>query len=219
MKLTLTYFRKVESLTIIFIPLILSAFIHIWNPIGFPSFQHDEDTHYLPRALIFMKYGDPQKEHPELYDHPFFGQILLGTLFKAIDYPQALITTSESNYETIGLLYMVPRIIMGSLAVLDTLLIFKIADIRYGRKVAFISAILFAVMPITWLLRRIMLDNLLLPFLLSSLLTVFYVPRPISSVVDKIKPCKIDCILILFSGMLLGLAIFIKIPAFTVIPL
>ena len=46
---------------------------------------------------------------------------------------------------------------MGILAVVDTFLIYKIAERRYNRNVAFIAAILFAVMPYTWLIRRVLI--------------------------------------------------------------
>jgi hypothetical protein len=48
-------------------------------------------------------------------------------------------------------------------------LVYKIADCRYNRRVAYIVAILFAMMP-SWLLRRAPLDNFLMPYLLSSIL-------------------------------------------------
>ncbi|HKQ20800.1 MAG TPA: hypothetical protein VJS91_02080, partial [Nitrososphaeraceae archaeon] len=150
---------------ILLVPIVLSGFIHIWNPIGFPTAHNDEDAHYIPRALMFMQYGDPQKQNPGFYDHPFFGQILLGTLFKLIGYPDMYV--DNSDVKSIHSLYMVPRIIMGLFAVLDTFIVYTIASVCYGRKVAFISSILFAVMPITWLLRWVLLDNVLLPFLLS----------------------------------------------------
>ena len=59
---------------------------------------------------------------------------------------------------------------MGILAVVDTFLVYKISERRYNRNVAFIASVLFAVMPLSWLLRRILLDSILLPFLLSSIL-------------------------------------------------
>ena len=39
-----------KSILLIFIPLILSAFTHIWNPIGFPAIHVDEG-HYMRRAM------------------------------------------------------------------------------------------------------------------------------------------------------------------------
>jgi hypothetical protein len=65
----------------ILIPLILSAYTHLWNPIGFPSIFVDED-HYMRRALQILVGIGPQEmessvnQHHE-YDHPYFGQIFL----------------------------------------------------------------------------------------------------------------------------------------------
>ena len=63
---------------------------------------------------------------------------------------------------------------MGLLAVVDTFLIYKIAEHRYGRNVAFVAAILFAVMPLSWILRRVLLESIQLPFILSSILFLVY---------------------------------------------
>jgi hypothetical protein len=53
----------------------------------------------------------------------------------------------SSNSHSIEMLYHVPRALMGILAIIDSFLVYKIAKTRYSRKVAFISATLFAVMP------------------------------------------------------------------------
>ena len=66
---------------------------------------------------------------------------------------------------------------MGLLAVVDTLLVYKVAERRYNKTVALIAATMFAVMPFSWLLRRILLDNLLLPFLLCSVFFALSVKR------------------------------------------
>jgi hypothetical protein len=110
----------------------------------------------------------------------------------------------------------VPRVLMGILAVVDTFLVYKIADTRYNRKVAFVSATLFAVMPITWFLRRIFLDSIALPFILLSILFAIYSVRS-EAYDDKARDRKI--LLTLLSGIFLGLAIFTKMPVFTMIPL
>jgi hypothetical protein len=56
--------------------------------------------------------------------------------------------------DSIKMLYLVPRVLIGVLAVFDTFLVYKIAGRRYNnRTIALIASILFAVMPITWLLR------------------------------------------------------------------
>src|SRR5919197_4750176 len=72
------------------------------------------------------------------------------------------------------MLYLIPRVLMGLLAVVDTFLIYKISERRYNRNVAIIASILFAVMPLSWLMRRILLDTILMPFLLSSILFAVY---------------------------------------------
>src|ERR671931_1887898 len=72
------------------------------------------------------------------------------------------------------MLYLIPRVLMGILAVVDTFLIYKISERRYNRNVAIIASILFAVMPLSWLMRRILLDTILMPFLLSSILFAVY---------------------------------------------
>jgi hypothetical protein len=77
-------------------------------------------------------------------------------------------------------------------------------------------------MPVSWLLRRILLDNLLLPLLLCSILFAVYLKKSraiayVDNAVNNINKEKF--LLILFSGIFLGLAIFTKFPAFTFIPL
>src|SRR5215211_3463602 len=131
---------------------------------------------------------------------------------------------------TIKILYSVPRILMGLLAVVDTYLVYKIAEYRYSKTVAFIAAVLFAVMPITWILRKILLETILLPFLLLSILFALYSNKKDNSIHFKsnitsrnIWRGKIEnqstIFLVLLSGIFLGLSIFTKVPAFTMIPL
>ncbi|MDH2908306.1 MAG: glycosyltransferase family 39 protein [Candidatus Nitrosotalea sp.] len=183
--------------------LAISAFTHLWNAAGFPDIFFDEAA-YMHRTMHVLKGLGP--EEGALYDHPFFGQIFLAGVLGAIGYPQSLHTLSDPS--SISLLYLVPRIIMGILAVADTFLIYKIADKRYGKNAALISAVLFSVMPISWIFRRILLDSILLPFLLLSILAALYS-----------RESKHNTLLVLLSGACLGLAIFTKIPAFTIMPL
>jgi 4-amino-4-deoxy-L-arabinose transferase-like glycosyltransferase len=114
---------------------------------------------------------------------------------------------------------------MGIFTVVDTFLLYKISERRYNRNIAFIASILFAVMPITWITRRILLDSILLPVLLSSILFAVYYYRDTKSSSSNInntdknnsnKEKNIPSILL--SGIFLGLAIFTKIPAFAMIP-
>lgn len=183
--------------------LAISVFTHLWNAAGFPDIFFDEGA-YLHRAMHVLNGLGP--EEGAYYDHPFFGQIFLAAVFTAIGYPHSLNFTSDVG--SISIIYLIPRLVMGVLAVVDTLLIYKIADRSYGKKTAVISSILFAVMPITWIFRRVLLDSILLPFLLLSVLAALYS-----------KDSKHDTMLVLLSGICLGLAIFTKIPAFTMMPL
>jgi hypothetical protein len=206
--------RQRRSILLLIIPLALSAFTHLWNPIGFPSLHADEGT-YIHRAMQIFEGEGPLPQGAPFYDHPYFGQIFLASVLALIGYPDSLNPSDDGNVHSIEMLYLVPRVLMGLLAVVDTFLIYKIAERRYNRKVALIASILFAVMPMTWLLRRIMLDNILLPFLLTSVLLAMHTKKPEfkSSRINKNIP------IILLSGIFLGLAIFTKIPAFTMIPL
>ena len=203
------------------IPLILSAFTHLWNPIGFPSFFLDEG-HYMRRALQVLDGQSPQ-EKTSKYDHPYFGQIFLAFIFKIIGYPDSL-NPKPGDVGSVEMLYLVPRVMMGLLAVLDTFLVYKISDRLYDRKVAFVASILFAVMPMTWMLRRIYLDSILLPFLLSSIFfALYYYKKPTRITNYRSSELADDSYknipVVLLSGIFLGLAIFTKIPVFTMIPL
>jgi 4-amino-4-deoxy-L-arabinose transferase-like glycosyltransferase len=119
---------------------------------------------------------------------------------------------------------------MGLLAVVDTYLVYKIAEYSHNNKtVAFIAAVLFAVMPITWILRKIFLESILLPFLLLSILFALYSSNK-GSIHFKYKTANRNVFgykiknqgtifLVLLSGIFLSLSIFTKVPAFTMIPL
>jgi hypothetical protein len=206
-----------KSLLLLFIPLVLSAFTHIWNPIGFPALHVDEG-HYMRRAMQVIEGQGPQESNNTYfyaYDHPYFGQLFLGGVLKLIGYPDIL-SPKAGDVHSIEMLYLVPRVIMGLLAVLDTFLIYKIAEHRYGRNVAFVASILFAVMPLSLLLRGIFLDSILLPFLLASILFGIY-----SNEIKTIEGTRRNTknLFVLLSGIFLGLAIFTKAPLVTMIPL
>lgn len=183
---------------ILFAILSLSAFTHLYNPVGFPDIFFDEGV-YMRRAMNLLDTGNPQESF--LYDHPYFGQILLGGVMTVTNFPDSF--NPDTDVESLQELYLVPRVFMGILAVLDTFLIYKIADTRYGRNVAIISAVLFAVMPFSWIFKRILLDSLLLPFLLGSILLAL-----------KAKESQNQSVIIKLSGIMLGLAVFTKIPSF-----
>jgi Dolichyl-phosphate-mannose-protein mannosyltransferase len=241
------------------LPLALSAFTHIWNAVGFPDQAPDDGT-YIRRALRVLGGLGPQQD--TFYDHPYFGQIFLGTVFTLIGYPELGVPSVPASVQdlelSIEMLYTIPRILMGLLAVADTFLIYKIAERRYNRNVAFIAAILFAVTPLGWLFRRMYLDPIQLPFLLTSILFALYTgtrakqkePKDIVTVKSREENERIsdkvrgerqgqgqgqrdgynnfssqkimsyqNIILLLSSGIFLGLTIFTKVPAITLIPL
>jgi hypothetical protein len=197
------------SMSLVLIPLALSAYTHLWNPVGFPNLFYDEGV-YIRRAMHVMEGLGPQEAY--YYDHPFFGQIFLGSMLTVIGFPESL--NPSPDLHSIESLYEVPRILMGILAVIDTLLIYKISERIYNRNVALFGSILFAVMPLTWFTRMILLDSILLPFLLLSILLAVYITKSKSE-----KNNNKNNILIMLSGVFLGIAIFTKIPAFTMIPL
>jgi hypothetical protein len=195
------------------IPGILAAFTHLWNPIGFPNGPSNDEGIYIRRAMHVLSGQGPQES--SLYDHPYFSQLFLAGVLSLIGYPNSL-HPSVGDVHSIEMLYLVPRILMGLLAVADTFLIYTISEIRYSRSIAFIASILFAVMPITtWFLRRVWLEPIQLPFILTSILfAVFYTKNSIGKNKNKKGFPRI-----LLSGVFLGLAIFTKIPALTMIPL
>ncbi|MBI3622615.1 glycosyltransferase family 39 protein [Candidatus Pacearchaeota archaeon] len=205
LKISNLLFRKISRVSIIFllIPLVLSAFTHLWNPVGFPDIFYDEGV-YMYRAMNVLAGLGPQTN--TFHDHPFFGQFFLAGALSLTGYPDSL--HPKPDVHSMEMLYLVPRVLMGLLAVVDTFLIFKISERQYSTKVAFLAAILFAVMPVTWLMRRILLDSILLPFLLSSILFAIYA-----------KNSQHSKLFTVISGILLGIAIFTKETAFIMIPL
>ena len=155
----------------------------------------------MRRAVNLLDTGNPQEGN--VYDHPYFGQIVIASILAITNYSDFKPSTDPDSLQS---LYMIPRIFMGLLAVLDTFLIYKIVQIRYGVNAAFLSASLFAVLPFTWIFKRILLDSIFVPLVLGAILLAIYSTKT-----------KQKTVLIIFSGCLLGLAVFTKIPAFTMI--
>jgi hypothetical protein len=195
--------NKKTALLLISIPIVLAAFTHLWNPIGFPDIFYDEGI-YMYRAMHVLAGDGPQVDY--FHDHPFFGQLFLAGALSLTGYPDSLHPGNDVN--SVQMLYLVPRVLMGILAIFDTFLIYKISERRYSKKVAMLASIMFAVMPITWLTRRILLDSILLPFLLTSILFAIYA-----------KDSKNKNLLVILSGIFLGITLFTKETMFTMIPL
>ena len=191
--------------------LILAGFTHLWNPIGFPVPNEDESI-YLGRAVNFLNTLEVT-DNSIGYDHPYFGQIFLAAFLGITGYQDFFSSPGHLNYEMI---FLIPRIFMGILAIADTFLIFKIAELLYNRKVGFVAAILFAVTPTTWLTRWILLDSIQLPLILLSILFAVFSFRGTR---EGSKNNSKNILLVLLSGTFLGLSIFTKIPAIMIVPL
>jgi hypothetical protein len=210
-----------KHILFLIIPLALSSITHLLFPIGFPGLHYDEGI-YMRRSMYLLEGQGPQdpsnrfdhtQESTSAYDHPYFGEMLLGSILSLIGYPDTVI--SPNTLDSIQMLYLVPRFLMGILAVFDTFLVYKITETRYNDKAAFIASTLFAIMPLTWLLRRIVLDSLMLPLLLMSILFAVYYDK---RAVKNLSKDNTSTLTILLSGLFLGLAIFTKTPAVIVIP-
>ena len=180
--------------------LALAAFTHLWNLVGFPEIFYDEGV-YLRRASNVIQGLGPQEG--VYYDHPYFGQLFLAGLYYISGFPSSLGT--QANSDSIANLFLVPRLFMAIIAIFDTFVVYKITQKKYGTRIALFASAFFAVMPITWIMRRILLDSILLPFFLLSILFAIY--------------SKDDRRFVLASGVCMGFAIFTKIPVFTMIPL
>jgi 4-amino-4-deoxy-L-arabinose transferase-like glycosyltransferase len=190
----------------------LAAFTHLWNPIGFPYPEFDEGI-YMGRGLYLLTYQDFD-DPIFINDHPYFGNLFMAGLFKLANFVEPnLLNTSEYGYEnSIIQLFLSSRLAMGLLAIIDTILIYKIVERVYKNKTyGFFAAVLFAVMPATWLSRWIHLDTIQLPFVLASILLALWAR---SNEQDNQKLW-----LVCLSGIFLGISIFTKVPVFTMIPL
>ena len=192
---------------------VLTTFTHLYNPIGFPPGPSNDESIYMRRSMHVLTGQGPQEG--SLYDHPYFSQIFLAGALGVIGYPKSSYP-SLGSLQSVETLYLVPRVLLGILAIIDTFLIYKISGNLYGKQVALIASILFAVMPLTWLIRRVWLEPIQLPFILSSILFATYIK--INDKTNENKNNKLN-LAVLFSGVFLGLAILTKIPAITMIPL
>ena len=186
----------------------------------------------MRRAMHVLEGLGPQEQRNTTwsferpYDHPYFGQLFLATVLGTINYPD-LADPKIGDVNSIEMLHLIPRVLMGILAVVDTFLTYKIAERRYSRNVAFVAAILFAVMPLGWILRRVLLDSILLTFLLLSILFGIHFKNKDTKTYDSpnykigLEKNHANRILISISlsGIFLGFAIFTKVSAFAIIPL
>jgi len=73
-----------RTLFLLIIPVSLSAFTHLWNPVGFPDIFYDEGI-YMRRAMHVSEGSGPQ-ESTTYYDHPFFGQLIISGFLYLVEY-------------------------------------------------------------------------------------------------------------------------------------
>src|ERR671926_1756612 len=104
-----------SNLFFLMVPLILSAYTHLWNPLGFPAGPSYDENIYLRRTMNILNNLGPQES--ELYDHPYFLQIFLGGILLLIGYPNLLHPT-VGNVVSIHMLYFVPKLIIGILSII-----------------------------------------------------------------------------------------------------
>ena len=71
-----------NRLILLSIPLVLSFFVHLWNPLGFPSPDFDEGI-YMRRAMHVIEGQGPQELEDSfaLYDHPVLWTAFFGCCF------------------------------------------------------------------------------------------------------------------------------------------
>jgi hypothetical protein len=107
-----------HSLLFLAIPLVLSAYTHLRNPVGFPTFHIDEG-HYLRKAMYVLEGNGLQEGSEEvlsrfrqIYTHPYFSQIFLAGVFSLLGYPDSLNPTA-GDVHSIEMLWLVPRVLMG----------------------------------------------------------------------------------------------------------
>ena len=203
----MTNHGKLKIIILLSILVGLTCYTHLWNVTGFPFIDVDEG-HYLRKAISTLEGEGFQPQNR--YLSPYFGQMFLAGIFKTIGFPNFIVNDSSQSPATIEGLFLVPRILVGSLAIVDLILIWKITERRYNKRVALISSILFAVMPYNLMTRTVLLESIQLPLMLTSILLLLY------SNSGAKHETKIS---IIVSGLFMGLAIFTKIPAFTIIPL
>ena len=86
--------RKTHHVFLLII-LVLSAYVHLWNPVGFPDINFDEGI-YMRRAMNTLETGNPQESY--FYDHPYFGQIILAGVLKIAGFPQSVEQSLELSY-------------------------------------------------------------------------------------------------------------------------
>ena len=130
-----------------------------------PGFSFDEGT-YVARGLTFSSSGVLYTRG--FWDHPFLGWAILGTVYRAVDFPGLPLSLSAGSLRG---MWVLPRVMMVIFALVNALLVFRIAGgLLANERQALVAMTLFAFSPLALFSRMVLLDNIGLTFLLGAIL-------------------------------------------------
>ncbi len=168
-----------------------------------PEFSFDEGT-YVARGLAFSASGVPYAGG--FWDHPFFGWAILGTVYRAADFPGLALSLSAGSLRG---LWVLPRVVMVGFAMVNALLVFRIAGgLLANRRQALVAMTLFAFSPLALYSRMVFLDNIGLTFLLGAIFAAL--PR---------TQARRHLVVVAASGALFGAAVLTKLSFLAFLPL
>ncbi len=156
-------FAKIDKkdLIILLIIISISAIAHGWNMFNYPSYFDDEGT-YMSQAYSFATQGK-LAPYTYWYDHSPLGWMVIAGWLKL-------------TYELVDFNNLIDsgRVFMLIIQILSTVFVFKIIEkITKSHWPAVIGALLFALSPVGIPLHRmVMLDNIMVMFLLASILLI-----------------------------------------------
>ena len=130
-----------------------------------PGFSFDEGT-YVARGLTFSTSGVLYTTG--FWDHPFLGWAILGTVYRAVDFPGLALSQSAGSLRG---MWVLPRVVMVGFVLVNALLVFRIAaSLLANERQALVAMTLFAFSPLALFSRMVLLDNIGLTFLLGAIL-------------------------------------------------
>ena len=95
-----------HSYVLLLVPLLVSAFTHLWNPVGFPDLFYDEGV-YMRRSIQVQEGLGPE-ESGTYFDHPYLGQLFLSSVFNIIGYPDS-VNPKPGDEQSVEMLYLSPE--------------------------------------------------------------------------------------------------------------
>jgi hypothetical protein len=146
---------------------VVAAVTHFLNLVGFPSLGPEEGNLVRQAAQVRLTWN-PYPPGSSFYGQPFLGWYLLALLFALVGFPPAAV---GGDLGALYGLYFVPRALMASLAVVDTLLLYLVGRrLLRGEGYGLVAAAIFAVAPSSvWYFRLPLLPVLMVPWLLLAL--------------------------------------------------